>query len=104
MSLDGALLLDPSGDEESAWAAVAADAATDESAAGGAPTASVLLAYMPALRQITSITQAGSSTTQQVTDLTHRCIAGCEQLSGLMRDTLVTAAQKQQQTPPSART
>jgi exosome complex component MTR3 len=106
LSLDGGLLLDPSGKEEVAWAAVAADVdahsdtnGDSSTSAPTAPTASVLLAYMPNLRQISSITQSGSSTTQQVTDLTHMCIAGCEQLSGLMRETLVEAAKKQQQLP-----
>jgi exosome complex component MTR3 len=102
ITLDGQLLLDPSGEEEARWAAAvadAADAANDSDAASDAATAatSVTLAYMPSLRQISSITQAGSSgsTAQLVTSLTHLAIAGCEQLNGLMRECLVDSAKQQ---------
>jgi len=102
IALDGQLLLDPSGEEEAKWAARAAEAEVeaeaDGAAAASAPAAaSVVLAYMPNLRQISSITQAGPSTTEQVTQLTHLCIAGCEQISGLMRDTLVNSAKQHMQ-------
>ena len=109
LSLDGALLLDPSATEEESWTAAVSESAEQEdddeveSKDATPPAASVLLAYMPSLRQISSITQAGSSTTQQVTKLTHMCIAGCEQLNGLMRDCLVEAAKKKLTTATSAR-
>ena len=106
MSLDGSRLLDPSGSEEAAWTQAAIDVVSDEAeaeasgdssaaaAADASPCASVTVAYMPSLRQITSVTQSGSTTAQQVAQMTRMCVAGCEQLNGLMRECLVEAAKK----------
>lgn len=57
-------------------------------------SAGLILSYMPSLKQITGVTQTGTTSAAQVTQLTHLCIAGCEQLNGLMRECLVEAAKK----------
>jgi hypothetical protein len=105
LSLDSALYLDPSGVEtQQSLDAQSSDTSSDtaaNSAASAAPppssSAMLLLAYMPSLRQITAITQTGTTTASQVQELTHLCIAGCEQLNGLMRECLVEAAKKKVQ-------
>lgn len=100
LSSEGRAMLDPSAEEEAEWkeaseeaAAAAASSASDDASAPAA-CASVSLAYMPSLRQITSVTQSGSAPVGEVSKLTHMCIAGCEQLQGLMKECLMEAAKK----------
>jgi exosome complex component MTR3 len=62
--------------------------------AASSAASQLMVTYMPSLRQITSITQTGTSTPHQLKQLTQLCIAGCEQMNGLMRECLVEAAKK----------
>lgn len=143
MSLNGRLFLDPSSAEveahRDAHAPDAAPLATTSgnntaAASSGAepapiPSSIVSVAYMPNLRQISSISQSGNSSAKEVnqvrsnehvlqpcmmlcypsiwrstlsllsslpqlSQLTHLCVAGCEQLSGLMRDCIIDAAKR----------
>ena len=96
LTCEGKAVLDPSEEEEEEWkeASEAGAAAAGDDSASAAGCASVSLAYLPSLRQISSVTQSGSASVSEVTKLTHMCIAGCEQLAGLMKECLTEAAKK----------
>lgn len=107
LSTEGRTLLDPSAEEEAEWAEASAAAASaadhsDASSPPAASCASVSLAYLPSLRQISSVTQAGSAPVGEVSKLTHMCIAGCEQLQGLMKECLMEDAKKKSGQPAAA--
>jgi exosome complex component MTR3 len=95
ISLDQQLYLDPSAAEsQQSLDAQSADPSDAPPSAPGVTSAGLVLAYMPSLKQITGLTQTGTTSAAQVTQLTHLCIAGCEQLNGLMRECLVEAAKR----------
>jgi len=95
------VLLDPSLIEERAVRAQAQsrepsanEVSAGEASSSASEACTVLLAYMPALNQVTYVLQTGSAEEKTVCTMLKACQDGCKKLLNVMRECLVNATTK----------